>query len=239
MAQVFHPSTNTLARVSIVIAAVAPLAIIMGASAVTRSSYNTKVNVPRDQPVPFSHEHHTNELGIDCRYCHQTVEKSPYGGIPATETCMSCHSQVWTNSPLLEPVRESWRTGQPIKWNRLNKLPEFVYFNHSIHIDRGVSCNVCHGPIQAMQLVYKANPFTMAWCLECHRNPANHVGDPAKVWGLYEKIQRLDALTPEEQALAAGREYHRKGEELEEGKRWLARHKIKTEQLTDCWICHR
>lgn len=239
MAQIFHPSTNTLARVSLVCVAVAPLAIIMSLSAITRSPYNTKVNVPRDQPTPFSHEHHSNELGIDCRYCHTTVEKTSYAGVPATETCMSCHSQVWTNSPLLEPIRESFRTGTPVQWNRLNKLPEFVYFNHSIHIDRGLSCNICHGPVQAMQLAYKAKPFTMAWCLECHRNPANHVGDPANVWGLYEKIQRRADLTPEEKALAAGEEYHRKGKELDAGKEWVKRHKIKTEELTDCWICHR
>lgn len=239
MAQVFHPSTNTLARVSLLGLAIAPLALIMGLSAFSRSPSITKVEVPRDQPVPFSHAHHSNELGIDCRYCHQPVEKSPYGGVPATETCMSCHSQVWTNSPLLAPVRDSWRDGTPIKWNRLNKVPEFVYFNHSIHVDRGLSCNICHGPVQTMQLAYKAKPFTMAWCLECHRNPENAVGDPEKVWELYRKIQRLDVLTPEEQALAEGHEYHRKGEELEEGKRWVAKHKVKTEQLTDCWICHR
>lgn len=240
MAQIFHPSTNTLARVSLFGAAIAPLAIIMTLSAFTRSPYVTKVNVPRDQPVPFSHEHHTNELGIDCRYCHQSVENSSYAMLPPTETCMSCHSQVWTNSPLLEPVRESWRTGNAIRWNQLNKLPEFVYFNHSLHVDRGLNCNICHGPVQTMQLAYRAQAFTMAWCLECHRNPANWVGDPAKVFGLYWKIQRNEALTPEEAALASGRDdYHRTGKELEEGRAWVKRHGIQTEQLTDCWICHR
>src|SRR2546427_7643937 len=146
MSQVFSPAANTAARASLLCVAILPVVLIMVGSGITRSPYNTNVNVAVEQPVPFSHEHHASELGIDCRYCHSTVEKSAFAGVPPTHTCMSCHSQIWTNSPLLEPGRESYRTGTPIKspdgpvgWTRVNKLPEFVYFNHSIHIARGVS----------------------------------------------------------------------------------------------------
>src|SRR5688572_11176345 len=175
MAQVFPSSANTLAKASLLVAAVAPVLLVGGGSMVARSSYSTRVNEAARQPVPFSHEHHINELGIDCRYCHSSVEKSSYAGIPPTHTCMTCHSQIWTNSPLLEPVRESFRTGMPIKddtgapgWARINKVPEFVYFDHSIHVNRGINCNICHGPVQKMQLTYKAKPFFMKWCLDCH-----------------------------------------------------------------------
>ncbi|MCS6776312.1 MAG: cytochrome c3 family protein [Chloroherpetonaceae bacterium] len=240
MAQVFHPAANTLAKISLVLVAVGPLALICTASAISRSAYNTKVGVPIEQPIPFSHEHHVNELGIDCRYCHTSVEKSAHASIPATETCMSCHSQIWTNSPLLEPVRESYRTGTPIKWNVVNKVPEFVYFNHSIHINRGIKCNTCHGPIQKMQLVQKGQAFWMAWCLECHRNPEIGVGKREDVFAFYERVQMGDAaLTPEERALANGVSYKRTAAELEEARKLVAEYGIKTKQLSDCWICHR
>src|SRR5688572_7153688 len=192
MAQVFSPTANTLAKISLVLLVTGPVALICGASAISRAAFNTKVGIPLDQPIPFSHAHHVNELGIDCRYCHVSVEKSANASIPPTETCMSCHSQIWTNSPLLEPVRESFRTGKPIKWNVVNKVPEFVYFNHSIHIDRGVKCNTCHGTIQKMQLVEKGQAFFMAWCLECHRNPERGVGKKEDVFAFYERAQMGD-----------------------------------------------
>ena len=171
MAQIFHPGFNTIAKVGLGLAFAAPLLIIGAASAVSRSSYNTKVGVPLDQPVPFSHEHHVNELGINCVYCHSYVEKAAHSNLPATEVCMSCHSQIWTDSPLLEPVRESYKTNTAIKWNQLNKVPEFVYFNHSIHVNRGLNCNICHGPVQAMQLAYKGKTFHMAWWSELPPQP--------------------------------------------------------------------
>ncbi|HEV2472697.1 MAG TPA: cytochrome c3 family protein, partial [Chthonomonadales bacterium] len=142
MPQVFHPAANTLAKLSLLAGVVLPMGVIVGASGITRSPYNTNVGVALEQPVPFSHEHHATELGIDCRYCHSDVEKSATAGVPPTHTCMSCHSQIWTNSPLLEPVRESYRTGIPLRWNKVNALPDFVYFNHSIHVNRGINCNV-------------------------------------------------------------------------------------------------
>jgi len=239
MAQVFPQAANSVAKLSLVLAVLAPAGLLYTASAVTRSPYNTKVDVPLDQPVKFSHAHHAVELGIDCRYCHSTVEKSSFAGIPPTHTCMSCHSQIWTNSPLLEPVRESFRTGVPLAWNRVNKLPEFVYFNHAIHVNRGVSCNFCHGAMNQMQLTAKGKTFFMSWCLECHKAPEKFVREPGSVFRLYQKIQSGETLDPEEQALAAGRAYTRTGEQLERGRQLVKQYRIDTDQLTDCWVCHR
>jgi hypothetical protein len=215
MAQIFHRSTNVISRASLVGAFVlAPVGIFAVSIGISRSPFNTSVGVPLDQPVPFSHEHHVRELGIDCRYCHTGVEKSANAGVPPTHTCMSCHSQIWTNSPLLEPIRQSYATNTPIVWNRVNKLPEFVYFNHSIHVNRGISCNICHGPVEKMMLTYKGQPFRMAWCLECHRDPASRLYDQnerpkaegteekpaatADAHGMYADADRKD-LTPREQ----------------------------------------
>jgi len=255
MAQVFHRSANTLANVSLLFLIVVPALLILGGSAVSRSSWNTKVGIPKDQPVPFSHEHHAVELGIDCRYCHNAVEKAAYSNVPPTATCYTCHSQVWTNSPLLEPVRYSVESGTPLRWNQLHSVPDFVYFNHAVHINRGLNCNVCHGPIQKEMITYKGKPFFMAWCLNCHRNPEEFVGERADVWGLYEKYQRYqpgdkdlpeymevpeaNRLTDEQKALADGADYTRSEDEVLRGKKRLVDYKVKTEQLTDCWICHR
>lgn len=239
MAQIFRPYSNTLAKISVFVGAVAPLATMICWSQFTRSPQLTRVNVPYEQPVPFSHEHHVTELGLDCRYCHTTVETSSEAGYPPTHTCMSCHSQIWTNSPLLEPVRQSYIENVPLKWTVMNKVPDFVYFNHSIHIKRGVSCNNCHGAIQAAQMAYKANSFQMRWCLDCHRNPEKYVNTPDFVWNLYRKIQADVPLTAEEDALRIGRQYHRTPEELKYGKELVKAYHIKTEQLADCWTCHR
>lgn len=244
MAQIFHPGFNTLAKLSLFLVVVGPVALICTASAISRSPHNTKVLAPQDQPIPFSHEHHVTELGIDCRYCHSNVEKSAHATVPATETCMSCHSQIWTNSPLLEPLRESYRTNTPLKWTQLNKVPEFVYFNHSIHINRGLNCNICHGPVQQMQLAYKGKAFFMIWCLNCHRNPENYVNDRDKLFQLYEKGQvgadkGYGNVTAEERALLNGEDYQRSPEELEKGKQLLEKYGVKKKQLADCWICHR
>jgi hypothetical protein len=248
MAQVFPVYANTLARLSLIGAIVLPAAGIGGLSMLTRSSANTGVGVAKDQPIPFSHEHHVNELGIDCRYCHTSVEKSAYAGIPPTHTCMSCHSQIWTNSPLLEPLRKSYETGEPIRsadgtpgWNRVNKVPDFVYFNHSIHVNRGINCNTCHGPVQKMQLMYKGQAFFMTWCLQCHRQPEKFVNDRRAVFGLYRRSQELPParLTAEERTLLDGGEYSRSPHELAQGRRLLKQYGVQKNQLTDCWICHR
>src|SRR5471030_1368051 len=171
MSQIFHPATNVLAKVTIfgLLTGVAVLGGVL--YELGMSPFYTNVNVTREQPVPFSHKHHAGELGIDCRYCHTSVEKSNFAGVPPTQTCMTCHSQIWSDSPNLEPVRQSWRTGTPIVWTRVHDLPDFVYFNHSIHIKKGVGCVSCHGQVDEMPITWKAHTLTMAWCLDCHRNP--------------------------------------------------------------------
>src|SRR5712692_10486811 len=154
MPQIFHRSTNTFSRVSI-FGAVFIAAGVLGIFALlVRSSYWTNVGVAVDQPVPFSHKHHVADDGIDCRYCHSSVETSSFAGIPSTQTCMNCHSQIWTNAPLLQPVRDSWKSGRSLVWTRVNDLPDFAYFNHSIHINKGVGCNTCHGPVDRLPLMY-------------------------------------------------------------------------------------
>lgn len=175
MAQIFHPSMNTISRATIFGAAF----ILAGVSWVLwvyyRSSYQTQVGVARTQPVQFSHEHHVGGLGIDCRYCHTSVETSRFAGIPATEICMQCHSQIWASSPKLELVRASFRTGQSIEWTRVHDLPDFVNFDHSIHIKKGVGCISCHGRVDEMPLMWRTETLFMQWCVDCHRNPAPHL----------------------------------------------------------------
>ena len=185
MPQIFHRSTNTMSRVSIfgaifIIGGV--LAIFM---IIQRSPYVTYVGVARTQPVQFSHLHHVGDDGIDCRYCHTSVEVSSSAGIPSTEVCMNCHTQVWANSPYLEPVRQSWRTGQPITWERVHDLPDFVYFNHSIHVNKGVGCDTCHGQLEQMNGIWKNQPMSMEWCMECHFNPAKYVRPKDQVFNAH------------------------------------------------------
>jgi Cytochrome c7 and related cytochrome c len=169
--QIFHRSTNTVARVSI-FGGIFFLAFFGWIySTLLRSTYVTGQGVARKQPVPFSHQHHVAGLGIDCRYCHTSVERSSFAGIPPTETCMNCHKQIWTNADLLEPVRASFRDGAAIRWVRLNDLPDYVYFNHSVHVAKGVGCVTCHGPVDKMPLMVQHASLQMEWCLTCHRDP--------------------------------------------------------------------
>src|SRR5215216_5592429 len=175
MAQIFRRRSNTTARVLIAGAVLFLCAVIYGTYAVWDSPYMTRVGIPVSQPVQFSHEQHVSGLGIDCRYCHASVETSGFAGMPATETCMTCHSQVWVDAPILAPVRESLARRTPLQWNRVNDLPDFVYFNHSIHVQRGVACVTCHGPVGRMPLMWKATTQYMKWCLDCHRDPAPYL----------------------------------------------------------------
>ena len=217
--QIFHRSTNTIAKVSIFgsIFFLAFFAWIY--STLLRSSYVTGQFVVQKQPVPFSHEHHVRGLGIDCRYCHTSVEKSAFAGIPPTETCMNCHRQIWTNADMLEPVRASYRDNVPLQWTRIHDLPDFVYFNHSIHVNKGVGCSTCHGRVDLMPLTYQAASLNMEWCLECHRNP-----EP--VLRPKDAVFKMDWVAPSNQQ--------------QEGKRLRSEYKIpSTEVLTSCSTCHR
>ncbi len=218
MAQIFHPSMNTFSKVTILGGLLIVAAAVGAWDRVNRSPYVTEVDVVRTQPVPFSHEHHVSALGIDCRYCHTSVEKSASAGIPATEICMSCHSQIWKTSAMLEPVRESFRTGTPLKWSRVHDLPDFVYFNHSIHVAKGIGCESCHGRVDQMPLMRRVNTLQMGWCLECHGAPEKKIRDVADVFKF-----KLPAKT----------------KARDHGKELVREYGIKTEQLLDCWICHR
>jgi len=182
MSQIFHRSTNTLSRLSIfgvLFLAVGTLWLILE---INRSPYVTQAGVAREQPVPFSHQHHVGGLGIDCRYCHTSVETSATAGIPPTKTCMNCHSQIWSDSPTLEPVRESFRTDRSIEWVKVNDLPDFVYFNHSAHVSQGVGCTTCHGRVDRMPLMWQEASLTMEWCLGCHRQPERYLRPREEVW---------------------------------------------------------
>lgn len=219
MAQIFHRSTNTLSRLSIYGAVIIIAGLAAAAYFVNQAAYFTEVNVARDQPVPFSHKHHAGELGIDCRYCHTSVEESSFGGIPPTQTCMTCHSQIWVNSPMLEPVRASTRTDRSLEWTRVNAVPDFVYFNHSIHVNKGIGCTTCHGPIGEMPLTWRAHTLYMRWCLDCHNHPERYVRRRQDVFkALY---------TPPPDQLTLGRKL-------------VKEYKIQNVSvLTDCYTCHR
>ena len=195
MAQLFKPSSNTYAKLSIFGALFAVGGLLVGLNEFNRSSYMTSESVAREQPVPFSHKHHVGELGIDCRYCHTTVESSAFAGIPATQICMNCHSQIWKDAPMLEPVRASYRTGKSLEWTRVNDLPDFVYFDHSIHIAKGVGCASCHGDVTAMNLTWQAAPMTMEWCLSCHRDPVRNLRPREKVFDTTWVLREHEPVT--------------------------------------------
>jgi hypothetical protein len=221
MGQIFSKGSNSVFRY-------APVAVVGGffalwgiAYAMYRSPYGTEQNVPLEQPVPFSHKHHVSGLGIDCRYCHTTVERSPFAGIPPTETCMTCHSQVWRDAPVLAPVRQSLVSQQPIHWTRVNQLPDFVFFNHSIHVQKGIGCSTCHGEVDQMPITWKAQSLYMRWCLDCHEAPQKFIRPRTEIF-------KMDWEPPKDQAFRARElmsDYHTSTSRLE--------------QLRDCSMCHR
>lgn len=184
MAQIFHSSTNTLSKVSI-FGGLAVLALCAWFSGLFyRAPWVTQAGVVKEQPVPFSHKRHVSQLGLDCRYCHTSVEDSSFAGIPPTKTCMTCHSQIWLDSPMLEPVRESYRSDRSIEWTRVHDLPGFVRFDHSIHVAKGVGCVSCHGQVDEMPLMWRENALHMEWCLACHRDPGPYLRPRSAVFDL-------------------------------------------------------
>jgi len=182
MSQIFHPSANTISKASIYGAIFVVGVALFTMAALDGSSIVTRKNVVISQPVPFSHEHHVAEIGIDCRYCHTTVEEAAFAGIPSTAICMNCHSMIFADSPILEPVRASFRDDVPMEWVRVHDVPDFVYFDHSIHVAKGIGCTSCHGDIGNMPLTRKAETLKMVWCLDCHRDPVEHVRPRDKVF---------------------------------------------------------
>jgi hypothetical protein len=199
--QIFHRSFNTVSRLTI-FGAVFFLAFLGWCLAVlARSSYVTNVGVIRDQTIQFSHKHHIGDLGIDCRYCHTSVETSAYPGMPTSKICMNCHEQIWTGSEMLAPVRESYRTGTPLQWNRVHRLADFVYFDHSVHVNKGVGCESCHGEVQDMPLMWQQGTLLMEWCLDCHRAPEKQIRPKEFVFEMGWTPERIgqtqDQLGPE------------------------------------------
>ena len=184
MVQIFHRSTNTISRFTIFGALVVVAVAFWVAAQIQRSPYSTYAGVVRPQPVPFSHKHHVQGLGLQCQYCHVSVEKSSYAGIPPTKTCINCHAQIWTNAQLLEPVRNSWATGQSLVWTKVHDLPDFAYFSHEIHVNKGLGCSSCHGRVDQMPLMYAQNTLQMEWCLDCHRNPAKNLRPTQQVYNM-------------------------------------------------------
>jgi hypothetical protein len=218
MPQIFRPYADTVARIVLVTILVGPFVAIGIAYAVMRSEYITDQSITLNQPVPFSHVHHVGDFGLDCRYCHTGVETSTVAGIPPTHTCMTCHSQLYTQSEMLRPVRASLADNQPIRWNKVNKLPDYVYFDHSIHIAKGVGCSTCHGAVDHMPLMRQAAPLTMGWCLNCHRDPTPYLRPAA------------DVFDPD---------WHASANQTQRGRMLLAHYLIDTKHLTDCSVCHR
>ncbi len=184
MAQIFDRSSNALARASLVLTGLIVIALGVTLDQLQRSPWVTRQGQRPDQPVPFSHKHHVQGLGLQCQYCHVTVEKSSYAGIPPTKTCINCHAQIWTNAALLEPVRKSWATGESLVWTKVHDLPDFVYFSHEIHVNKGLGCASCHGRVDQMPLMYAQNTLQMEWCLDCHRNPAKNLRPTSEIYNM-------------------------------------------------------
>ena len=219
MPQIFHRSTNTISRFSIFGALFLFVGLLWLIAAVNRSAYVTEQGVAREQPVPFSHEHHVGGLGIDCRYCHTSVEMSAFAGIPATSICMNCHSQIWSASDVLKPVRDSFQNGTPIRWTRVHNLPDFTYFNHAIHVQKGVGCSTCHGPVDRMPLMRQEHSLQMEWCLGCHRQPEQFLRPREEIFNMSWQPSRDQFIRGQ----ALSKEY---------GVRSVA-------MLTSCSTCHR
>jgi hypothetical protein len=218
MAQIFSPAADTWVRLFLLGSFVIAAGGTVGIVGLARSGYVTSTDFQPSQPIPFSHRHHAGELGVDCRYCHTGVETGPQAGLPPTETCMTCHSQIWTNASMLEPVRRSLAENRPIHWTRVAKLPDYVFFRHDIHIAKGVGCESCHGRIDQMALTYRTKAFTMDFCLDCHRDPPPNLRPKDHITDMAWKPP-ADART--------------KGESI------AAHEGIRFGELTYCYVCHR
>jgi Cytochrome c7 and related cytochrome c len=207
-------------------------ALFWAAAQIQRSPYVTYAGVVRPQPAPFSHQHHVAGLGIDCRYCHTSVENSRFAGIPPTKTCINCHSQIWIKAPMLDPVRESLRTDKSLVWTRVNDLPDFVYFDHSIHINKGVGCNTCHGPVDRMPLMYNYASLQMEWCLNCHRAPEKNLRPRDQVFNM-----RYQPPSTDSPVVVDGKSFI---DQNSLGLYLVKAYKLRTERdITSCNTCHR
>lgn len=220
MAPLFRPRANSLAVVILVGILALLVAISLFAYVVYRSPYQTDAGYAPEQPVPFSHQTHVGGLGIDCQYCHTGVETSDFAGIPPTRTCMTCHSQEWTNAEMLAPVRESLARQEPLAWSRVHNLPDFTYFSHRAHVNNGVGCESCHGRVDEMRMTVQRAPLTMEWCLACHRDPGSQ-------------------LRPENEITTMGYVAEEDGKDATPGHEWIAHYDIHPDRLMECSTCHR
>ncbi len=219
MGQIFPRNANRLAWLSVFAGLLLVAELVLILAVYFRSNYFRQINVAIEQPVAFSHQLHNGVLGIDCRYCHVSVNQSYFANIPATETCMTCHSQIKTYSPKIAPVLESYATGKPIEWNKVHRVPDFVYFNHAIHVNKGVGCSTCHGQVNEMPVVWQQQAMFMGWCLNCHRNPEQYVRPRDEVYNM---------------------EYVAPANQVALGRQLVAEYGIMPpDQLTNCWVCHR
>ena len=230
--QIFHRSANVLARASIYAGIFTFAGLLWAGVQLQRSPYITYAGTARPQPAPFSHEHHVAAIGIDCRYCHTSVETSSFAGIPPTKTCMNCHSQIWTNAAYLEPVRESFRSGKSLVWNRVNDLPNFVYFDHSIHVTKGVGCNTCHGPVDRMPLMFNYASLQMEWCINCHRAPEKNLRPREQVFNM-----RYQQPTKDLPVVVDGKTFTH---QTDLGKYLVKKYDLRSVMdITSCSTCHR
>ncbi|HUR27606.1 MAG TPA: cytochrome c3 family protein [Planctomycetota bacterium] len=240
MTQIFHKGFNTLAKASILVGGVGALTLVGSLLAANRTPYISLVDVSREQPVPFSHKHHVGGLGIDCRYCHTTVEESAQASIPATKTCMTCHSMIWTNAAMLEPVRQSYQNDRSLEWLKVHDLPDFAYFNHSIHIKKGVGCQTCHGQVDQMPLMMRKNTLNMEWCLECHRAPEKYLRPRDQVFNMNWDVSHDPANQPKsgEEHASAGAHVPTPPKTQEQlGAELVEQYHV--QKLTNCATCHR
>jgi hypothetical protein len=243
MAQVFHPVFNTLSRATLAAIALGPVLVLVTADQLQRSQYASGSEIATSQPVPFSHQHHVAGLGIDCRYCHTSVEKSAFAGIPPASTCMSCHREVWSDAPLLAPIRASFSSKQPVPWRRVHDLPDYVYFDHSVHLAKGVGCVSCHGRVDEMPLMWLNQPLTMSWCLDCHRAPERHLRPKDTVT---IKVERMgpDGRASQHEVVLGSKLFDLTWRPQDDGltqdevgKQLVDAYQVK--RLTHCSVCHR
>lgn len=213
----FAPRANTVFRVVLLALVLCAVSVGYGAWQYYHSPYWNRIGFAPSQPVLFSHRHHAGELRIDCRYCHTSVESSSFAGLPSTQICLSCHSQIFTDTTMLRPIVLSGAENRPIAWNRVTQLPNHVYFNHSIHVAKGVACTECHGDVGNLALMAKRQPLTMRWCLDCHRDPA-------------PRLQPHEALfSPHPSRVARS---------AAESRRLMRAYHVESEHLTNCSTCH-
>ena len=217
MPQYFPPIANAFAKWTVIGGFLFVVLLIVTLVIFARTT-NNKVGVPIQQPVAFEHSLHAGELGLDCRYCHTSVEVAATAGVPPTETCMTCHSQIRVGAPALQPVTDSWKKEIPIRWNRVHDLADFVYFDHSVHVANGIGCRSCHGQVDKMAGIWKSEPLTMGWCLECHRNPEQFLRPRSEVFNMSYK----PPANQSDLGLELVHEYH-----------------VDRDKLPQCSTCHR